>query len=135
MKRFIILSAMVWFCVVNITAQRNEIKRLPTDTIPLLLPPFELKRNDTLRFNPGDTIPYPIWEQYLRKKGATQGKTLEAPIDNMPVIMPPDHNFYMIVTKPDTIFHYYMRNLMDENKISDASEKPFIPKRKFKQNK
>ena len=132
MKRFIIIPAMVWFCVVNILAQRNEIKRLPTDTIPLLLPPFELKRNDTLRFNPGDTIPYPIWEKFLSKREATKSRTLEAPIDNMPVIVPPDHNFYMIVTKPDTTFHYYMRNLRNERMEPQSKERLPFSKRKFK---
>lgn len=117
MKRFIIISALVWLCVVSMTAQRDESKRLPMDTIPLLLPPFELKRNDTLLFNPGDTVPNPIWEKFLRKRGTTEGRTLEAPMDNMPVIVPPDHNFYMIVTKPDTSFHYHMRNLKEESNV------------------
>jgi len=133
MKRFIIIPILVWFCVVHVMAQLNEDKRLPWDSIPPLLPPFEMKRIDTLRFNPGDTIPHPIWEKFLSKRGTTTDRTFVAPPDNMPVIVPPDHNFYMIVTKPDTAFHYYIRNGMDEKKILNSPERFSAPKRKFRQ--
>lgn len=84
-------------------------------------PPFKIERSDTLRFFPGDTIPDQIWEKYLKKKNqgdATDDKILIAPQDNMPVIVPPDYQFQMIVVRPDTTFHYYLRNLRDEEKNS-----------------
>jgi len=132
MKRFIIISTLVVFFAGNLMSQQKENSRLPWDTIPLLLPPFNIERIDTLRFNPGDTIPSPIWQEFLKKNEITEKKTLMEPLDNMPVIVPPDHDFYMIITKPDTTFHYHMRNLMDENKISRSSERSAIPKRKIK---
>ncbi|NLY25151.1 MAG: hypothetical protein GX042_09135 [Bacteroidales bacterium] len=135
MKRFIILAALGWYCVVNLMAQLNENKSLPWDSIPPLLPPFEMKPVDTLRFNPGDTIPYPIWEKFLRKNEATTGRTIEAPMDKMPVIVPPDHNFYMIVTKPDTTFHFYMRNLHGKSGKRPSPKQFVLPEKIIKQNR
>ena len=135
MKRFIILSALGWFCVVHLMAQFNQHKRFPWDSIPLVLPPFEMKPVDTLRFNPGDTIPYPIWQKFMSEKGTTKGRTLEAPLDQMPVIVPPDHNFFMIVTRPDTTFHYNMRNLHEEGKRQPSQNQFVIPEKKIKPRK
>ena len=117
MKRFIIIFMFIGLFAVNLISQKKERERLPWDTITATLPPFEMSRTDTLRFIPGDTIPTPIWEMYLKKKRTTEGKTLESPLDNMPVIVPPDHQFHMIVVKPDTSFHYYLRNLKEESKV------------------
>ncbi|MBF6628160.1 MAG: hypothetical protein ITG04_06580 [Proteiniphilum sp.] len=135
MKRFIILTGLGWICVVYVMAQLNEHKRLSRDSIPTLLPPIEIVRVDTLLFNPGDTVPNPVWEKFIREKRRTTGRTLEAPHDNMPVIVPPDHNFYMIVTKPDTTFHYYMRNLHEESKRQPSPNKFVLPEKKIKKNR
>lgn len=120
MKQFIIISALGFFCVVHLMAQLNENKRLPWDSIPPSLPPFEMERTDTLRFNPGDTIPAPIWEKFLRNEGVAEFRTLNAPLDKMPVIVPPDHQFQMIVVVPDTTFYYYMRNPGKEERKTPA---------------
>ncbi len=134
MKRFIIISTLVVFFAVNVMSQQKDRKLLPRNSIPPSLPPFEMERIDTLRFNPGDTIPTPIWENYLKKEGKKAGRTLKAPPDNMPVIVPPDHQFHMIVVAPDTTYHYYMRNLRKESMESHSPEKLAVPRRKFKQD-
>ena len=116
MKKFILISLLIGLCGVNMMSQHKEPKRLPWDSLPPALPPFKIERSDTLRFFPGDTIPDQIWEKYLKKKNqgdATDDKILIAPQDNMPVIVPPDYQFQMIVVRPDTTFHYYLRNLRD----------------------
>jgi hypothetical protein len=134
MKRFIIISILVVFFAVHLMSQQKDHQQFSRDSIPLSLPPFEIERIDTLRFNPGDTIPTPMWKNYLKKKGKTSGKTLKAPPDNMPVIVPPDHQFYMIVVEPDTTYHYYIRNLGKKSMKSQSPEKLAVPGRKFKQN-
>jgi len=134
MKRFIIISVLVVFFAVNLMSQQKDRKQLPWDSIHPSLPPFEIERIDTLRFNPGDTIPTPIWEKFLKKEGRTAGRILKAPPDNMPVIVPPDHQFHMIVAEPDTTYHYYMRNLRKKSLESHSPEKLSVPGGKFKQN-
>ncbi len=132
MKKFILISLLIGLCGVNMMSQHKEPKRLPWDSLPPALPPFKIERSDTLRFFPGDTIPDQIWEKYLKKKNqgdATDDKILIAPQDNMPVIVPPDYQFQMIVVRPDTTFHYYLRNLRDEEKNSLRKDN-LIEKRK-----
>ncbi|MDK2852265.1 MAG: hypothetical protein PWQ38_530 [Proteiniphilum sp.] len=118
MKRFIIIAAMVGLFVVNLRSQHQEHNRLPWDSIPRELPPFTLEGIDTLRFHPGDTIPAPIWKQFLKKQGRERARALPAPMDQMPVVVPPGYTFHMIVKKPDTTFLYHSRNLREEEKKS-----------------
>jgi hypothetical protein len=75
------------------------------------LPPFNIEKRDTLRFHPGDTIPAPLWNKFLSDQAATAGKTLKSPVDRMPVVVPPDYNFFMIIVKPDSTVHYHIRNI------------------------
>ena len=132
MKKFILISLLIGLYRVNLMSQQKEPKRLPWDSVPPTLPPFKIERIDTLRFFPGDTIPEPIWEKYLKRKGqkrATEERMLTAPQDNMPVIVPPDHQFQMIVVRPDTIFQYYIRNLRDEEKPNSRQQENRIKRR------
>lgn len=132
MKKFILTSLLIGLYGVNLMSQQKELKRLPWDSIPSTLPPFKIEPADTLRFFPGDTIPNPIWEKYLKKKNQermAQERMLTAPQDNMPIIVPPDHQFQMIVVRPDTTFHYYMRNLRDEEKTNSLKQENRIKRR------
>ena len=133
MKKFILISLLIGLYGVNLMSQHKAPKGLPWDSLPSALPPFKIEPADTLRFYPGDTIPNPIWEKYLKKKNQekiTEKRMLTAPQDNMPVIVPPDHQFQMIVVKPDTTFHYYLRNLKDEEKKNFLKEEDLIERKK-----
>ena len=133
MKKYVLISLLIGLYGVNLMSQHKEPKRLPWDSVPSTLPPFKIEPADTLRFYPGDTIPNPIWEKYLKKKNQekiTEKRMLTAPQDNMPVIVPPDHQFQMIVVKPDTTFHYYLRNLKDEEKKNFLKEEDLIERKK-----
>lgn len=132
MKKLILISLLIGLYGVNLMSQHKEPKRLPWDSVPPALPPFKIERTDTLRFFPGDTIPNPIWKKYMMKKnqeGANEDRMITAPQDNMPVIVPPDHQFQMIVVRPDTTFHYYLRNLKDEEKKTPLQQQ-LRPERK-----
>lgn len=133
MKKLILISLLIGLYGVNLMSQHREPKRLPWDSVPPALPPFKIERTDTLRFFPGDTIPNPIWEKYLKKKNqekATEERMLTSPQDNMPVIVPPDHQFQMIVVRPDTLFRYFLRNLRDEEKKNFLKQENLIERRK-----
>jgi len=133
MKKFIMISLLIGLCGVNMMSQHKVPKRLPWDSLPRTLPPFKIEPADTLRFFPGDTIPNPIWEKYLKRKDqgdVSDDKILVAPQDNMPVIVPPDRQFQMIVVRPDTTFHYYLRNLSEEKKKNPLQKNHLIEKKK-----
>lgn len=126
MKKLILISLLLGLYGVNLMSQQEEPKRLPWDSVSSTLPPFKIASADTLRFFPGDTIPTPLWEKYLKKKSQermTEERILTTPLDNMPVIVPPHHQFQMIVVKPDTTFHYFLRNLRDEEKPNSLKQK------------
>lgn len=134
MKRFISTFALAGLFVVNLMSQQHDQLRLPWDTIPRKLPPLSLEGIDTLRFYPGDTIPPPIWEQFRKERERTGVKVLPAPPDNMPVVVPPDHTFHLIVAEPDTTFHYHSRNLWKEEKRS-PSRQQLLPCRTKRQKR
>lgn len=114
MKRFILAAFLVGLSVVNLKSQQQEQFQLPWDSISRKLPPFRMEGTDTLRFNPGDTIPLPFWNRYLEQQKSEKKLVIKSPLDGMPIVVPPGHTFHMIVTRPDTTFHYHSRNLGKE---------------------
>lgn len=114
MKRIIIAALLVGLYVVNLSSQQQELFQLPGDSIPRRLPPFRLEGTDTLRFNPGDTIPLPLWNQHLAQQKTDELLVIQSPFDGMPIVVPPGNTFHLIVTRPDATYHYHSRNLGEE---------------------
>jgi hypothetical protein len=119
MKHFILISI-----IVSITFSLDAQKDVLTQDNTFFLPykpqlPREFVLPDTIRFYHGDTIPNSIWEKLRREFTESEIKPFKSPIDQMPVIVPPNYNFSMIVSKPDSSVQYYIRNLnTGETKIS-----------------
>lgn len=112
MKRFILISIIIVSFPVFLFAQKIVITQ---DTAKLLTHQFNLPRElslpDTFSFNPGDTIPNHLWEKFRKGLAESDIKSFKSTIDQMPVVVPPDYNFSMIVNKPDSTVQYYIRNL------------------------
>lgn len=110
MKKSLIIPMFLFLMVTGAFAQQRKQFVFPPDSLLKQLPRFENREIDTLRFyKPGDTIPNQLWENYLKSKKETN-KTFKAPLDNMPIIVPPNHTFSMTVIKPDSTVHYHIRN-------------------------
>ena len=115
MKSLIFIFAFLFLAASGAIAQQRKFFVFPSDSLKSL-PRFEHKKIDTLEYYiPGDTIPNRLWEKYLKAQKDKKNKSFAAPMDNMPVIVPPEHAFSLIVVKTDTTVHYYLRNFGAEN--------------------
>ena len=123
MKTFILISSLLFLTATCAFAQQRKFFVFPPDSLKQL-PQIEDGKPDTLRYyTPGDTIPKQLWENYLKAKKGAKNKVFIAPQDNMPIVVPPDHTFSLIVVKPDSTVHYHLRNFGTE-KIVDTPVKP-----------
>ncbi|MDD4777122.1 MAG: hypothetical protein PHV53_02420 [Fermentimonas sp.] len=93
---------------------------------------------DTLNFNPGDTIPYLLWKKFPKESKDSLIKHFKSPVDQMPVIVPPNYNFSMIVVKPDSTVEYYIKNLHSGKSgkilpnVKTVPDKLLVPREQFK---
>ncbi|MDD3189098.1 MAG: hypothetical protein PHO13_06325 [Fermentimonas sp.] len=145
MKRFIFVSIIMaslplflYSQQIVITPDTSKLQQRHFDfNLPEKLDKeFHLPRKfsfpDTLNFNPGDTIPNHLWENFLRNQKDSLAKPFYAPLDQMPVIVPPDYNFSMIVVKPDSTVQYYIRNLHSGEARKTVPNQLLVPKEPFK---
>lgn len=118
----LIFIPIFFFAVIGTYAQERKLLPFPSDSLKSF-PPLEHRKIDTLRYyKPGDTIPNQLWENYLKSKKDNKNKSFAAPVDNMPIIVPPEHSFSLIIVKPDSTVHYHIRNFGTEKKVSPANK-------------
>lgn len=127
MKKFILIFTLLSIVGINLMPHPKEpIGRLPWDSLLKSFPPFEIERIDKHRISPVDSIPNTLWENYqknLSVERATKIRIVTAPLDKMPVIVPPGSQSKMLVERPETTFHFYLRNLRDEEIMNSLQQR------------
>lgn len=147
MTKFILILLLSGFYVLNLMAHPKKPIRLPWDSIPTTLPPIKIDWIDSLHFSLSDTVVVPtfsisthidtllfsqcdsvpknLWEsyrKYLDAERVNEARIIAAPLDNMPIIVPPSYNFQLQAQRPDTIYHFHIRNLREEEKLNSPQQ-------------
>ena len=121
MKRLIFLFAFALIYCTTIRSQEKQWRIFRPDSLthqilPEYRPPNTLTKswNDTLNIIPGKRQRHTIHQKTYSGKS----KYYVYP-NKMPIVVPPDRKYFLIVKEPDSTVNYPIRNFGEKNPVID----------------